>query len=417
MTSRGKFGAELRYVVDRRAHRAPEEDVAGWRDRQPDRRRARRGQPQRGHRQGAPPRPRAAPVAGQAGRGKGQEGRARAGRCEAGASARTARGLRTATPSAPSRSQPPASDGTPLVARSMQYRSIGPGGFIRQGPGDQQAPIPPAPPRRLVPAKPSPEVADKTSLLELNDRICKWPIGHPGEPDFHFCGARGQPRLSLLRPALRSRLPGAAAAPRPPPAAAAAVRRDRGSARAAKSTGFTARARLRPSLARRRTPASRLVMTCHAGSSPRRNMVGAVELDEAALRRLPSAACRPAASGTLPSRRQWQHQASARGSSAARRGCRCATPARSPAPCSWPARASGNSHCASRSSAGSADGIIKRDEHLAEQAAAEAPAGGGSSRAAIRASAISSGSARTRQPAAKPLTSTSLRTRSGCRAA
>ena len=75
----------------------------------------------------------------------------------------------------------------------MQYRSIGPGGFIRQGPGDQQAPIPPAPPRRLVPAKPSPEVADKTSLLDLNDRICKWPMGHPGEPDFHFCGRPANP--------------------------------------------------------------------------------------------------------------------------------------------------------------------------------------------------------------------------------
>jgi len=75
----------------------------------------------------------------------------------------------------------------------IQYRSIGPGGFVRQGPGDQQAPIPPAPPRRLVPAKPSPEVADKTSLLDLNDRICKWPIGHPGEPDFHFCGNAANP--------------------------------------------------------------------------------------------------------------------------------------------------------------------------------------------------------------------------------
>jgi GcrA cell cycle regulator len=75
----------------------------------------------------------------------------------------------------------------------MQYRSVGPGGFIRQGPGDQQAPIPPAPPRRLVPAKPSAEVADKTSLLELNDRICKWPMGHPGEPDFHFCGQPSNP--------------------------------------------------------------------------------------------------------------------------------------------------------------------------------------------------------------------------------
>jgi GcrA cell cycle regulator len=83
--------------------------------------------------------------------------------------------------------------GARISAHDLQYRSIGPGGFVRQGPGDQQAPIPPAPPRRLVPAKPSPEVADKTSLLELNDRICKWPIGHPGEPDFYFCGEPANP--------------------------------------------------------------------------------------------------------------------------------------------------------------------------------------------------------------------------------
>ena len=76
---------------------------------------------------------------------------------------------------------------------TMQYRSVGPGGFIRQGPGDTQAPIPPAPPRRLVPAKPSADVADKTSLLDLNDRVCRWPMGHPGEPDFHFCGDPANP--------------------------------------------------------------------------------------------------------------------------------------------------------------------------------------------------------------------------------
>ncbi|MEO6114435.1 MAG: GcrA family cell cycle regulator [Sphingomicrobium sp.] len=76
---------------------------------------------------------------------------------------------------------------------TIQYRSVGPGGFIRQGPGDTQMPIPPAPPRRLVPAKPSAEVASKTSLLELNDRVCRWPMGHPGEPDFHFCGKSSNP--------------------------------------------------------------------------------------------------------------------------------------------------------------------------------------------------------------------------------
>ncbi|HET7816957.1 MAG TPA: GcrA family cell cycle regulator [Sphingomicrobium sp.] len=92
---------------------------------------------------------------------------------------------------APAAHQPAAPTQRPQT--EMQYRSIGPGGFVRQGPGEQQAPIPPAPPRRLVPAKPSPEVADKTSLLDLNDRICKWPMGHPGEPDFHFCGAPANP--------------------------------------------------------------------------------------------------------------------------------------------------------------------------------------------------------------------------------
>ncbi|MEA3041762.1 MAG: GcrA cell cycle regulator [Sphingomonadales bacterium] len=88
-----------------------------------------------------------------------------------------------AAPSQPRPADPP----------QPQIRSIGPGGFLRQGPGDQQPPIPPAPPRRLVPAKPSPEIADKTSLLDLNERICKWPIGHPGEPDFHFCGKPSNP--------------------------------------------------------------------------------------------------------------------------------------------------------------------------------------------------------------------------------
>ncbi|WP_120717416.1 GcrA family cell cycle regulator [Tsuneonella amylolytica] len=71
--------------------------------------------------------------------------------------------------------------------------SVGPGGFLRQGPGDQQAPIPPAPPRRLVPAKPSPEIADKTGLLDLTEKVCRWPMGHPGEPDFHFCGTPVNP--------------------------------------------------------------------------------------------------------------------------------------------------------------------------------------------------------------------------------
>ena len=101
---------------------------------------------------------------------------------------------RPAAPVAPVRADDDAAEApAPRVSSSPRIVSIGPGGFMRQGPGYQQAPIPPAPPRRLVPAKPSPEMADKTSLLDLNDRICRWPLGHPGEADFHFCGVPVNP--------------------------------------------------------------------------------------------------------------------------------------------------------------------------------------------------------------------------------
>ncbi|GGI78380.1 hypothetical protein GCM10007973_13860 [Polymorphobacter multimanifer] len=30
--------------------------------------------------------------------------------------------------------------------------------------------------------------AARVTLLDLNEKICKWPIGHPGDADFHFCG-------------------------------------------------------------------------------------------------------------------------------------------------------------------------------------------------------------------------------------
>ncbi len=71
-------------------------------------------------------------------------------------------------------------------------------------------PPPPPPPRAEAPAPavqpaPAPAIAKpaakpvkggkqtRTTLLDLNDKVCKWPIGHPGEPDFHFCGKPAQP--------------------------------------------------------------------------------------------------------------------------------------------------------------------------------------------------------------------------------
>ncbi len=55
------------------------------------------------------------------------------------------------------------------------------------------APSPtPAAPRAATPRAAAKGKAAKTSLLDLNEKICKWPIGHPGDADFHFCGKGAQ---------------------------------------------------------------------------------------------------------------------------------------------------------------------------------------------------------------------------------
>jgi len=128
--------------------------------------------------------------------------------------------------SAPTGNSSPEGDGTPSqplpnpTPNLPKIVSVGPGGFLRQGPGDQQAPIPPAPPRRLVPAKPSPEIADKTSLLDLSEKVCRWPMGHPGEPDFHFCGQPVNPGFPYCVEhcgrAYQAQLPRGARRPPPP---------------------------------------------------------------------------------------------------------------------------------------------------------------------------------------------------------
>lgn len=124
---------------------------------------------------------------------------------------------RAATAASSSVPSQPVPNPTPDLPKIV---SVGPGGFLRQGPGDQQAPIPPAPPRRLVPAKPSPEIADKTSLLDLSDKVCRWPMGHPGEPDFHFCGEAVNPGFPYCVEhcgrAYQAQLPRGARRPPPP---------------------------------------------------------------------------------------------------------------------------------------------------------------------------------------------------------
>nr|WP_298929472.1 GcrA family cell cycle regulator [uncultured Erythrobacter sp.] len=131
-----------------------------------------------------------------------------------------------AAPAAAAAPAPAKNDGSPSqpvpnpTPNLPKIVSVGPGGFLRQGPGDQQPPIPPAPPRRLVPAKPSPEIADKTSLLDLSDKVCRWPMGHPGEPDFHFCGTAVNPGFPYCVEhcgrAYQAQLPRGARRPPPP---------------------------------------------------------------------------------------------------------------------------------------------------------------------------------------------------------
>ncbi len=131
--------------------------------------------------------------------------------------------VKAAEPAAPKPATPADSNSQPMPNPTPDLPkivSVGPGGFLRQGPGDQQAPIPPAPPRRLVPAKPSPEMADKTSLLDLSDKVCRWPMGHPGEPDFHFCGKPVNPGFPYCVEhcgrAYQAQLPRGARRPPPP---------------------------------------------------------------------------------------------------------------------------------------------------------------------------------------------------------
>ena len=73
----------------------------------------------------------------------------------------------------------------------------------------------PPQPRRIEPPVQPIEIEDGpgATILTLTDRICKWPIGDPRHPDFHFCGrasAEGLPycadhaRRAYQPPARRS---------------------------------------------------------------------------------------------------------------------------------------------------------------------------------------------------------------------
>lgn len=47
-------------------------------------------------------------------------------------------------------------------------------------------------PRPAEPRAAEPEPMVRATLLSINDRMCKWPVGDPGDAGFHFCGRRAQ---------------------------------------------------------------------------------------------------------------------------------------------------------------------------------------------------------------------------------
>ena len=80
---------------------------------------------------------------------------------------------------------PPPPQPRPVAARPPQVRP----GF----------PHPPAPSEPLVDLVEVDAAALKLSLMELNERTCKWPIGDPSKGEFYFCGhpaAPGKPYCS-----------------------------------------------------------------------------------------------------------------------------------------------------------------------------------------------------------------------------
>ena len=101
-----------------------------------------------------------------------------------------------AKPAAPAAAKPvaPAAH-APKVAAPITPKA--PSAPVQQAPvhirpqatGPQPPSMPPAPPRRLVgKVTHTQPVKGKVTLLDLSEKVCRWPLGHPGEEDFQFCG-------------------------------------------------------------------------------------------------------------------------------------------------------------------------------------------------------------------------------------
>ena len=95
-----------------------------------------------------------------------------------------------AAPAAPAKQVPEPRVATPITPKAPAGPVQASTTHMRpMASGPQPPSMPPAPPRRLVgKVTHTQPVKGKVTLLDLNERVCRWPFGHPGEEDFHFCG-------------------------------------------------------------------------------------------------------------------------------------------------------------------------------------------------------------------------------------
>lgn len=83
------------------------------------------------------------------------------------------------TGSTASRPAKPKTSAQPAAARTVAKPAA---------PKVQKAPTPPAVSERPRLQLAEIEAGPGVTLLKVTDKMCKWPIGHPGDPDFRLCG-------------------------------------------------------------------------------------------------------------------------------------------------------------------------------------------------------------------------------------
>ena len=96
----------------------------------------------------------------------------------------------------------------------------------RAGPARAERPRTTVTHRTVRVVAPEPEIVEQDPLvledgnfatvLTINDRMCRWPIGDPSENEFHFCGRKPEGWIALLRGACAKGLSAATASARPP---------------------------------------------------------------------------------------------------------------------------------------------------------------------------------------------------------